>query len=73
MRVAISGTRNGKDWPPTGGLISLPTGEAEQLLAAGLAALADDEPAEETATAPGGEETATPRKAPPTRKTAARK
>ncbi|MFB8035878.1 hypothetical protein ACFC5Z_23605 [Streptomyces sp. NPDC056004] len=62
MRVAVSGTRNGEDWPPAGGVIDLPQSEAETLLAIGIATEADEEPAEENAAAPGGEETATPDK-----------
>lgn len=39
MLVGISGTRNGQDWPPRGGEISLPDGEAGDLVAAGYAEL----------------------------------
>lgn len=37
MRAAISGTRNGEDWPPIGGTVELPDDEAADLCAAGLA------------------------------------
>ncbi len=37
MRVPISGSRDGVDWPPVGGTIDLPADEAEHLCAAGLA------------------------------------
>ena len=39
MLVGISGTRNGQDWPPRGGEIALPDGEAGDLVAAGYAEL----------------------------------
>ncbi len=37
MRVNISGTRNGQDWPRVGESIDLPDAEAVDLLNAGLA------------------------------------
>lgn len=37
LRHRIAGTRNGQDWPPAGTVIDLPDGEAEDLVAAGLA------------------------------------
>jgi len=43
MRVAISGSRNGEDWPPAGGEIDLPDEEAAHLIAQGLAAEPSDE------------------------------
>lgn len=50
MRVNISGTRNGSEWPPVGGVVELPDAEAVDLL---NARLADPAPVEvETATAP---------------------
>lgn len=54
MKVSISGTRNGVDWPPIGSTVSLPDTEAADMVSAGLAA-----PVEiETATAVGRVETA---------------
>ena len=51
----VSGTRDGQDWPAAGETITVPTAEAKELLANGMAlAIA------ETATAPtAGTETAT--------------
>lgn len=37
MKGDVSGTRDGRDWPPRGGEIDLPDGEAAELCAAGLA------------------------------------
>lgn len=37
MRVLITGTRNGEDWPAVGGVVDLPDAEAQDLIAAGLA------------------------------------
>lgn len=37
MKVQISGTRNGAYWPPPGGEIDLTPGEADDLIAAGIA------------------------------------
>ena len=37
MRQQISGTRNGKPWPPVGGQVDLPEQEAEALVASGVA------------------------------------
>lgn len=50
MRVGITGTRNGEDWPPAGGTIDLPADEANALVEAGLA-----EPAATTKNAPAVE------------------
>jgi len=44
MKVQVSGTRDGADWPPVGGTVDLPDTEAADLCAAGLAV-----PAPETA------------------------
>jgi hypothetical protein len=41
MTVSIAGTRNGVEWPPAGGDVDLPDGEAEDLIAGGLAVAAD--------------------------------
>ena len=35
MKVQITGTRNGEKWPPVGGVIDLPTEEAEGYIAQG--------------------------------------
>ncbi|MHA7275362.1 hypothetical protein ACX80O_02345 [Arthrobacter sp. Hz1] len=56
MVARISGTRDGKDWPAPGESISLPEEEALALLANGMAV---DPSIDETATTPGGVETAT--------------
>jgi hypothetical protein len=40
MREQILGTRNGQSWPPPGGEIDLPEGEASKLVASGRATLA---------------------------------
>ena len=37
LLVGITGTRNGQTWPPRGGTIDLPDGEAQQMIAAGMA------------------------------------
>ena len=56
MKIAMSGLRNGKPWPPVGQVTDLPTGEAQHLCASGIAEeVADKPPAEETATAPAAE------------------
>lgn len=43
MRVQMSGTRDGVDWPPAGGIIEVPDTEAAELIALGLAKEATDE------------------------------
>lgn len=56
MKVHMSGTRNGRPWPPVGEAVDLPTGEAQHLCASGIAEEIPVElPAEETATAPSAE------------------
>lgn len=37
MRVSISGTHDGQDWPPIGGVADVSDVEAESLIAAGFA------------------------------------
>ncbi|MGW8387544.1 hypothetical protein ACWGMW_03060 [Streptomyces albidoflavus] len=59
MKATLSGTRDGKDWPPKGSTVDLPADEAQHLLTAGLAA-EDDEPAEEHAVPENEPETAVP-------------
>lgn len=56
MKVQISGSRDGVDWPARGETADVPDGEAALLVATGIA-----EVVEETATASAaGVETATP-------------
>lgn len=60
MKVTLSGTRDGKDWPPRGELVDLPDDEAQHMVAAGLAETAKNDAAPvEEATAPKAE-TSTP-------------
>ncbi|WP_406462965.1 hypothetical protein OHB07_16170 [Streptomyces sp. NBC_00111] len=71
MKQTISGTRNGEEWPARGEIADIPTGEAQHLVASGVAeeVAADetdgDDPNVETATAPDAAEKrpATARKA----------
>ncbi|MGW2261446.1 hypothetical protein ACWCXE_27130 [Streptomyces sp. NPDC001780] len=60
MNVQMSGTRNGEEWPARGEVADLPTGEAQHLVAAGIASEVTDDGEPETATAPEPEN-ATPR------------
>lgn len=70
MRAAISGTRDGVDWPRPGGSMDLPDDEARSMITAGLAVEDATAPEAETsevapvedATAPEAVETATRRK-----------
>ncbi len=55
MKVQLSGTRDGEDWPKPGTTVTLPRDEATSMVANGLAAL----PAVETATVTAPVETAT--------------
>jgi hypothetical protein len=57
MKVGLSGTRNGEDWPQAGEIADIPTGEAQHLVAAGIAEEVTDDgrgqaPETETAAAP---------------------
>lgn len=71
MRIAISGTRNGDPWPEPGGVIDLPTAEAEHMVSLGHARPVEkatapapaspSAPAPERATAPAPEKRATKR------------
>ena len=74
MKARITGTRNGVDWPAPGETVDLPQGEAEQLVANGLA-VADAQPAKraavETAAVEAPETAAAPK--PRARKAAAPK
>lgn len=65
MKVSLSGTRDGQDWPQAGGSVDLPDDEAAHLVTGGLAAPDDEKPVEE-ATAPPAE-TSTPRQRKPAR------
>ncbi|MFI6861783.1 hypothetical protein ACIBKZ_18105 [Streptomyces sp. NPDC050421] len=61
MKVTLSGTRNGEDWPPAGEIADIPTGEAQHLIASGIAEDAAGRkgqlPKVETAVAPNTAET----------------
>jgi len=46
MKVQISGSRNGQDWPPRGGLLEVPDDEAQTLVHTGIAEPAELEAAE---------------------------
>ncbi|MFJ8866721.1 hypothetical protein ACIRD6_13325 [Streptomyces sp. NPDC102473] len=37
MKQTISGTRNGEEWPARGEIADIPTGEAQHLVASGIA------------------------------------
>lgn len=52
MKVAVSGTRNGQDWPAKGGQMDLPDGEGADLCSAGLAEPVADTGEPETAVPP---------------------
>jgi hypothetical protein len=39
----ISGTRDGKEWPPSGSVLDLPEGEARDLVKSGMAVETDDD------------------------------
>lgn len=52
MIATISGTRNGVSWPPTGGYVELPDGEAEELIRNEQAIAAPRETKVERATKP---------------------
>lgn len=44
MKTKIGGFRNGEEWPEKGGVIDVPTSEADSLIANGYAVVAPDEP-----------------------------
>lgn len=68
MKVNLSGTRNGEDWPRAGEITDIPTGEAQHLVASGIAEDATGPaPKVETAAAPDTAEKRTGRKAPVTK------
>ncbi|MEU7293335.1 hypothetical protein AB0A76_09045 [Streptomyces exfoliatus] len=60
MRVKISGTRDGVEWPDKGGFVDLPDAEAAQLLRDRVAEPLPALPVEETATATNDAEQAAP-------------
>ena len=66
MKVQMSGTRNGEEWPAKGEVAELPTAEAAHYVASGIAEevtapeAAPEQP--ETATAPAAEKRARSRK-----------
>lgn len=55
LKVDISGTRNGQEWPRRGSVVDLPDDEAVQMCAAEMAVPVTDD-AVETATLPVDEE-----------------
>lgn len=60
LRVSMTGTRNGQDWPPIGSVVDLPDDEAQQMLAVGLAVL-PGEPEAAAVVAPENAATRKPR------------
>jgi hypothetical protein len=55
MRVLISGTRDGQEWPARGSVFELPDGEAQDLIRAGMAEPVTTFRDAETATTPPAE------------------
>lgn len=43
MLQSMSGLRGGQEWPPRGGLLTVPTSEAADLVAVGFAEVVPDE------------------------------
>jgi hypothetical protein len=43
MLVSVSGTRGGQDWPQRGETLTVPSSEAADLVAGGLAVIVPDE------------------------------
>ncbi|WP_282695492.1 hypothetical protein [Streptomyces sp. CC208A] len=60
MKVSISGTRDGADWPGKDGEVDLPDEEATQLIRNGAAEAVAVGSVVETATVPDDTETAAP-------------
>lgn len=56
MKLQISGTRDGQEWPAKGGEVELPDEEGAQLCASGLAEPLTDGNEPETATPPDAAE-----------------
>ena len=46
MKVQVSGTRNGEDWPAPGQVVDLPDAEAVSLINQGMAVPVEEIPAE---------------------------
>lgn len=67
MVVALSGTRDGEDWPPVGGIVDLDDSEASDLIANGLAIAVG---AVEAASVESGGETAAVKKSAARKRTA---
>ena len=61
MRAAISGTRDGQEWPKPGEVLSTSADEAAQLVEAGLAVAKPSKAAAEAAVAPEPETAAAPK------------
>lgn len=57
LKVSLTGTRNGEDWPARGEVVDLPADEAAHMIAGGLA-VPVDEPKVEKAAAPAAPESA---------------
>jgi hypothetical protein len=55
MKVAMSGTRSGVDWPPYGGVLECGDAEGAQLCAAGIAEPVAEPERVETATLPAAD------------------
>lgn len=64
MKVEVSGTRNGRKWPPRGAVVEVGDDEGAQLCAAGLAAPVVDDKVETTV--PSTEDVETRTGTPPT-------
>lgn len=58
MKVSMSGTREGKDWPERGSIVDLPAQEARQYISAGMAEAVPEFRDAETAVVPKAEERA---------------
>lgn len=52
LLTAITGTRDGQDWPAAGESVDLPDAEARDMIAAGLVVEVADAPKPQTAAAP---------------------
>lgn len=59
LKVNLSGTRNGAEWPAVGGVVDLPDAEAAQMLASGMASSVKDDQVKDATAPSGGVETAT--------------
>ncbi len=63
MRVMVTGTRDGVEWPQPGGILDVPADEAASLVRAGLAEVAElkAEPGPEVAVPVAAETAAAPK------------